>query len=1189
MSLKRIELQGFKSFREKTIINFDNGYTCIVGPNGCGKSNVSDAIRWVLGEQSAKQLRGENMKGVIFSGTPKLPEMGYAEVTLVFDNSDHMFRTTYEEIAITRKIFRSKSDNYYFINHKPCLRKEIIELMRDTGAGKDSLNVIEQGAVTEIMKVKPEDRRHIFDEAAGIAQVKEEKKQNLKMLANTDQGIATLSARIEEMDKALAPLKRQVETYEKYVVLRNELRDLEYNMFIYKYENADSEKDALRQHIKELEEYLADQNRNLEESKVKIEKLTQEETENDAKLRLSLDQKETLKINRERASGDQREHKAKLDSMQQALANLTEALEQNKKAKEEAEIDLAEATQVLNAKREERLNLQVESDVVSANLDEVTMELAMSESDFEKSTEERFANMSKLGEVYASQAKGEAECDILRENISRYEAEIASCREQIGQKQKQIDQGKKQQLILSAKNDTIEQERKSRIAQINEARYSMSDLIGKIRNQEPIIQNKEISVQSLKNIIRDKKGYTKAVNYIVQAAKTNHEVARHFVGVVGDLFKVDDKYAEAVEVALGGATNHIVTNTQEDANFLINYLRDAGVGRITCMPLNRIKGEKLGFEFRGVLNENGVDGVAQDLINYDYRFEEVFGRLLGRIVVCDKFETAKYLDSKYRGGLKIVTLDGKLFDPSGTISGGSRRTSEELTLEKERQKLDELKAEHAKLVAQKEKWEGIIRQNEEYLQSSRDQRDELDKQYNEIELSVESASSMLSALEERIRDAEAGRALANARLNKVLQNLEATKNAGGAIESNTQNTAANIEKAKADKESKKAERDTLADRKNALALGLSAVAGEIATLDKDIKRFGEELSQAVSEISRLEVAVAQKQEEIRVHMEAKPTLVFSQEEETQLAALDEAIKVCDEQKTAIRASIAEQNKYVEVLNDRILLSSNDRTKDLGKIEKIDAELEQWTNKIMEDYGRTYDDIKDEKKDDFDHVHAPQSMATLRGRITSLGNINHEAKEQYAEMSGDREEAGKQLDDALKAKENIEAMLKKISEEMSVKFADAFQKINDNFQETFSDLFGGGKAELVLTDNPDDPDEQGVDISVQLPGKSKGPLSRLSGGEQSLTAIAILFAILKLKPMPFVVLDEVESALDEVNCNRFARFLRRYSNTSRFVVITHKKPTMEGADALFGVTMAQPGVSSVLSVGLKDAVKHVWED
>jgi chromosome segregation protein len=322
---------------------------------------------------------------------------------------------------------------------------------------------------------------------------------------------------------------------------------------------------------------------------------------------------------------------------------------------------------------------------------------------------------------------------------------------------------------------------------------------------------------------------------------------------------------------------------------------------------------------------------------------------------------------------------------------------------------------------------------------------------------------------------------------------------------------------------------------------------------------------------------------------AKPTLVFSEEEEQQLKALDEAIKVCDEQKTLIRSQIAEQNKYVEVLNDRVLLSSNDRTKDLGKIEKIDAELEQWTTKIMEDYGRTYEDIKDEKKDDFDHVKAPGLMSSLRGRITALGNINHAAKEQYAEMSGDREEAGKQLDDALAAKENIEAMLKKISEEMNVKFNEAFAKINLNFQETFSDLFGGGKAELVLTENLDDPDEQGVDISVQLPGKSKGPLSRLSGGEQSLTAIAILFAILKLKPMPFVVLDEVESALDEVNCNRFARFLRRYANTSRFVVITHKKPTMEGADALFGVTMAQPGVSSVLSVGLKDAVKHVWED
>ncbi|MBQ9145752.1 MAG: chromosome segregation protein SMC [Clostridia bacterium] len=1188
--LKRIELQGFKSFRDKTVINFEHGYTAIVGPNGCGKSNVSDAIRWVLGEQSAKQLRGTNMKGVIFAGTATLPEMGYAEVTLVFDNSDGMFRTTYEELSITRKIFRSKPDNYYYINHKPCRRQDIIEIMRDTGAGRESLSIIEQGAVAEIMKVKPEDRRRIFDEAAGIALAKSEKRSNLRLLESTNNGIMTLMARLEEMDKQLTPLRRQVEAVIKYEEFREQLRVLEYNMFIYKYENADRDKSAIRAHITELDEYIADNEREVERCRRRKEQIDVEQNENDRVLHGLYDSRTIIRENRARLSGDQQAHKAKLESLQTTLATLEENLEANREANATVRVELAEAQQVLAAKRTEKFDREVEVSVVNADYNAVTAELEESERGIELGTSAQIDTLTRLAGVQSDAATAQATVNVLHENMANADKEIASARASMQEEQQAIDTARAGQEQLSLQYERNNAAYQSRAQIINESRYRRAELERRIKDMEQRVQAKEINVQSLRNYLRDKKGYSKSVAYIVKASAQSPALRQHFIGIVSDLYEAAPDYAEAIEVALGASANHIVTRNQDDANYIFNVLKAANMGRATCLPLNRLKTEGLAFEYRGVLREHGVLGVASDFVQCNAEAEGVFRHLLGRIVIVDSHETGKRIDDKYRRGIKMVTLDGEVFDPSGTMSGGSRKSQEDVALDRERKELELLKKELQTLTTEREKIDRTIASSEEFMTTSREKQDELNRQYSELTASIKSHETALALLENRVREAEATKAYTAARLRKLEADLAEAQSAGDAIKTGSTDGAAQVEQAKASKESIKVLREALGEQRSALNVAISALATEISNIERDVKRMSEELARTTAAVEGLGADIEAKKEEIKRHEEARPELQFSEEEGAKLEQIESQITACLEKKEALREALAKANQQQEELTERVLLSTNERTKLYGKIEKIDTELAQWTQKIYEDYeGRTYEDIADQKAEDFDHVKAPGAMAVLRANITKLGPINHAAKEQYETLSADRQEVSRQMEDAVRGKENIEMMIAKITAEMNAKFAEAFAKINENFSDTFTDLFGGGSASLELIDNPDNPDEQGVDIVVQLPGKSKGPLTRLSGGEQSLTAIAILFAILKLKPMPFVVLDEVESALDEVNCNRFALFLKKYANTSRFVVITHKKPTMGSADVIFGVTMQQPGVSNIVSVSLSDAVKHVWED
>lgn len=1189
MSLIRIELQGFKSFRDKTVINFEHGYTGIVGPNGCGKSNVSDAIRWVLGERSAKQLRGENMKSVIFAGTASLPEMNYAEVTLVFDNSDKIFRTNLEQIAITRKVFRSKPDNYYYINHVQCHLSDILDLLRDTGAGKESLSIIEQGAVSEIMKVKPEERRRIFDEAAGVALSKEEKRKHLRSLELTNEKMNYVQFTLEELEKQMGPLQKQVEAYNKYLAYYEELRVLEYNTYIYKYETADGAVEECKAHIRDFSEYIETNSREIEKSKAKLQEFKNEIEATDNRWHALQEQRESLKESRARASGDQQAYAAKLETIQFTIDNLKEAYAAAIEKRDETAIDGEEAQNVLDSKKQSKFDMEIEMTVVSSELEAIERELLADEENIETATSDRFNIMSRLSEVSSEQAKAETERNILQENLVTIEKENGECRTSIEESQAQCRSIEQQQNELGKQNEQINAERSKRIGIANESRFNRSEVSRALHDAELELESKKINVQTLRNNIREKNGYSKPVAFLMNYAKNHPEVQAHIEGVVMDKYTVKDEYAEAISVCLGAAVSHIITRTSDDANALINVVRKAGVGRITCLPINRVKGETLAYEYRGCLREDGVLGLAVDMVSFDPKYNDIFQRLLGRIVVVRDFEVGKRLDARYHQGVKMVTLDGKVFDPSGSIMGGSARTLDEINLERELKVLAELKTKYDDLYAKNEQLNKTIEECDAFLGESRDKQDELSRSYGELNSKKEALQATITHMQSRIKDNEATRAYILARLAKLEINISAAQSSGDEIKNSTLSSREKMEAAKANRISNQAMRDSLAVKKQALGVALAALDSEIGNIEKDIARFKSENLQAVGTITGLESDLAQKQVELEQHVAGKPTLVFTEEENRILDKINADIETCKTRKGELQEVTDKLSLTIDDMTQRVSMVAVDRTKEEGKIERIHTELEQWTQRIQEEYGMGYEDIKHTKLDNFEHAKAGAQITVLRTAIKRMGGVNPDANAEYERIKADYDEKQAQLNDALQAKANLEETIQRITEAVNLQFKEAFDRINVNFQNTFSDLFGGGTAELLMVPNELDPDEEGVDISVQLPGKGKGPLTRLSGGEQSLTAIAILFAILKLKPMPFVVLDEVESALDEVNCNRFARFLRRYANTSKFIVITHKKPSMESADVLYGVTMQQPGVSSIVSVSLTDAVKHVWED
>ena len=1187
MSLIKIEMQGFKSFAPKTVINFKTGFTGIVGPNGCGKSNVADAIRWVLGERSSKQVRADSMVDVIFDGSASRKPMGYAEVSLTFDNTDRMFVLEVDEIVITRKLFRSGKSGYY-INNTPTRQRDIINLMRDTGAGKEGYSIIGQGKVAEIMNAKPESRRAIFEEAAGIAKTKEEKKRTEAKLASLALEIQRGRDILAEKDAILAPLLRQVENVKKYNEYKAGLKYQEINFYLYSTDHNRQVIQQTKQRILELTEIIGDKQAEVVKNEERTNKVREQTEQIENEVRALMKKDGDLREAVAKASGEMNVYTEKLNAITRELDRLTKEKGDLESQISALDAERKEAMVILDIKKTELFNANLKLNELTAGLAAVNKELEGTESTVEQSNDEFLSAMNLLTGVKTDEAKLLAEANALRERKSTLTAEINNTRNslaldtqklsdaqnkisQIGRRR--ADTRMKRNSLSSALNETITLNRQN-----NDAKQKLAASIAM----------QEERVRSLRDSIGGYNTYQSSVRQLMSDAETNRNLSSNIIGVVGHLMQVPEKYELAIEMSLGNSIQNIVVPNEDSAKVLISYMQSNQYGRITCMPNNRVHGQKLSPEYRDALRISGVCGVASDLVKYDASHANVILNLLGRTVVVENIDVGKQLAQIYDYGFKIVTLDGTIFDPRRTITGGSVKERSAAHLGKERElneakeKLEKDKAELKNIMVLLDTLEKKYAELQKLQSQYRDELNNMDIEEARSATDIRNLSESTRILAERLKKLEEEKATLDIRLQNTEAALKSVALQTTNIEGQQKSTGAEIERAKVETLNKKKLRDTFTNNITNVKVLIAGLNNEINRIENDIKRFDSQHNVDTRELASVDARLSEQSNLLTAHQATKPSLTFSEKDKEELEAIGRAIKELDGKKEDLRVKQEEIDKSTKVLNDFIIKYTENKSHAESRVEKLYADIETMDNKIWNDYTMTYEDAMAERDPEFNHSDAAHQIASYRGKINQLGNINFNAMEDYQRESGERDNWAKQIEDMTSAESDLLTLLKTITDTMTEKFDTAFEQISANFQKTFSALFGGGKAELVLVDNPNEPLEKGVEIKMQPPGKNMRPLSSFSGGEQALSAIAILFAILKLRPMPFVILDEADAALDEVNAKRFALYLKRYSSETRFIIITHKKPTMEVADVLYGVTMEEQGVSKLLAVSLAEA-------
>ena len=1182
MYLKRLEMQGFKSFADKTILEFMPGITSVIGPNGSGKSNISDAIRWVLGEQSMKSLRGSKSEDIIFAGTQNRKSLGFAEASLVFDNTDGKLPVEYTEVTVTRKIYRSGESGYY-INKTPCRLKDVLELFMDTGIGRDGYSIIGQGKIDEILSNKSEDRRHIFEEAAGIVKYRVRKVESEKKLEHTKLNLLRINDILSEIESNIEPLRIQSEKARKFLDLREELKSIEVGLFLY---NIESYKEKLQKVIED-NEILKSQNEEASNKMQEIsdlkEKLKQEidditnnienmqnlgfESEkekerlnseiNISKERITNNKENDNRYNAEieeiklRIKDLEEEKKAKLDKKNNLFTNK----EKFQKELEEKEKELEEANKKLSSKE---LEIEEKKKIVSDNTD------AKYEKQANISTIE--ANLENI-EKRKKQIATEIDFNISELDSTRLtKEEIAKVFYEIEDKKNKATKSLNE---ISSKSEETERKIKE-----------YNDTINKLSSEYRI---KESRLKFLKETEREKEGYIRSVKNLLLDCEKDNSLKKGLHGVLASILKTPKEYETAIEMTLGAALQNVVTETEQDAKKLVEHLRKNNLGRASFLPISTVKGKKL--EKYNSKNINGIQGIASDLVEYNKKYEQIVLSFLGRTVIVDDMDTAIALAKQNNYSFRIVTLKGDLINPSGAITGGSVAQKTVNILGRARE-IEDLEKELKKINSKIEK---IQQEKEEYLNDSESVLEEinsLEKSLQEIDIVYAADKQKLIAVEENID-----------RIQKRLEKLKAEK--------------AELEKQKEEEIKNKEQEEADIKRISEENIELNAIIEQFANLNKDNQTYIDDLNMdvtnlkiSVSSFDESESSIDEMVERINLDIENNNSSIESkikQKENIKLdnETLENNIKELLEKINEIDEKVNNSGNQVNELKAQRIEKNNSLSKaekdyesqfevieglkeQIVKIDvkksKLEQDIEDVINKLWEEYELTPNNVGEYQKPE-NVQSTTKQVNKLRSQIKELGSINVDSIEEY---NTTKQRYDFMCEQRLDLEDGI-AKLKKVIQDMTstmkTQFATQFEIINKNFGEVFKELFGGGKAELILTD-PENILECGIDIHVQPPGKKLQNMTLLSGGEKAFTAIALLFAILKINPSPFCVLDEIEAALDDVNVFRYADYLKKFTNNTQFLVITHRKGTMEAADTVYGITMEENGISKLLSMKLK---------
>lgn len=1181
MYLKSIEVQGFKSFANKITFKFHNGITGIVGPNGSGKSNVADAVRWVLGEQKVKQLRGASMQDVIFSGTEMRKPLGYAYVAITLDNRDHQLSIDFEEVTVARRLYRS-GESEYMINNSPCRLKDVYELFYDTGIGKEGYSIIGQGQIDKILSGKPEERRELFDEAAGIVKFKRRKAASVKKLENEQQNLLRVNDILAELEKQIGPLEKQSEKARIYLKKKEELKTLDVNMFLLDNRQVNEQLVKVEENYETASRELAQTTEKYEHIKTEYEEIQQEverlggEIE---KAHAELTDTSAIRGKLEGEIGILKEQINSVEGNKEHLLNRLAAVEADIAEKasdksgimtEKASID-EQVAKLETARDEARERLEE----VQAQMEQLNAEIEHAKNVIMQALNDRAETRSRMERLDTMLEQNQIRKAELTSRLVRVKSDEAEAEELVADLEEQFEETNKKLTGLNEKQAAAEK-------RLLEIKGLLTEDNRVLQETKEKYHQEKSKLDALNNLTERYEGYGGSVKMVMEQKKSEKGI----VGVVADIIKVEKKYETAIETALGGNIQNIVTEEEDTAKRMIAFLKKNKYGRATFLPLTSIKHPQE-FKTPEVLEEAGVIGMADELVRIDEKYRNVAKAMLGRIVVVDDVNHALAIAKKYAYGIRMVTLEGELLVPGGAISGGAFKNSSNLL--GRRRELEELGKKVKELF---EKTENL----EQEIQNIREERNKLRVQSETLRLTLQNAFIEQNTIRLNLEAAK--------------EKKEETAHGFGDLKTEEAEVEAKFKEIEAGKEEIRKElqaSEALEQEENVKIGSCQKKLEELRTLESDYAAKAAEWDVEVEKM--LQKQEFGKQNVDRIDAEIERHQKEKQEiEESMAAGAEEAerkrhnieeilltIEASHKAQSDAEKKLQEDTKKKEELSEKQKTFFDRREELSGQMtgldkevyrlnaqkEKLEESIETQINYMWNEYEITLSDAASLRREELtDLPEMKRDIAALKDQIKKLGDVNVNSIEDYKNIMERYTCLKGQHDDLIEAEKTLEHIITELDTAMRKQFQEKFKEIGREFDKVFKELFGGGKGTLELMED-EDILEAGIRIIAQPPGKKLQNMMQLSGGEKALTAIALLFAIQNLKPSPFCLLDEIEAALDENNVTRFAKYLHKLTKNTQFIVITHRRGTMEKADRLYGITMQEKGVSALVSVDLID--------
>lgn len=1183
MHLKKLEIQGFKSFPEYTLVEFDKGMTAIVGPNGSGKSNVTDAIRWVLGEQSVRALRGGKMEDVIFNGTQSRRAMNYAEVSMTLDNTDGLLGIEYSEVQVTRRLYRS-GESEYQINHINCRLKDILTLFMDTGLGKDGYSIVGQGRVDDILSTRSEDRRKVLEEASGIVKYKVRKEEAERKLLSTEQNLVRITDILSELGEQVGPLKEQSEKARQYHRIYDEWKSLDIGLSLFLIDRnkaflsaSEAEGKALEDEIRQQEDTILDmraKNRELSEKSSQIE--------------------DTLEESRVKAQ----DILNSVHVLQNAIAVISERRDQLSARMNTSENEEGSAQTEIDRLQIEYRNQNRKIQALRAQQDRFHSQLAGSEKDMAELmatidlSQKKLSQLRKRMEDLQDELFEDKErAQVLASDLKLLDSRVKTMTQDrllivteldgLSVKLEEADKAFTDLVNLSDKTSAALAGKKS---ELETQRKDFAEVAAAAEQKKRELDNSKYRIRTLEELEKSREGYQEPVRRLLSAADTDADLKKAVIGVLGELIRVPSKYETAIEIALGQAVHNIVTQTDRDASFLIDYLKKNHLGRATFLPVDVIRPRDLETGYLQTSESaEGFLGLAADLLEYPDYLSGIMKNLLGRIAVTDTLPHALQIAQKTSHAFRLVTLDGDVVNPGGSMTGGSIRRQGTSLLGRARE-LENLRSTVTDLTKE---IEGLSKSREESEQKIKDTAREqasLDEKLQKLSLDrvrAESVCGQLRADDAKLRtklaQIEKDKADVSSRRLLIVEDQEECRTAVAECEKEMLSLRQTLSQTDDQNKAVQEQLDDLRSEIGDLRISVGSIEESLRGASEISERIQREQSGYEDGLQRRKNEREQAKQEIlslaREEADKNHQIDEWKQQETDVLA---GIKSLQLQKEELEHELSGFIDKLSSATSRLSSMQSEQARLQSKTERFSVEVDECKNRMWEEHELTYDNAQDYRLE-FDTPQPVQKRVNeLKNEMKNIGPVNLGSIEEYEHVNDRYTFMQKQMADIEEAKANLSGIIADLVTEMKEQFLRHFEQINENFKVIFGDLFNGGTAEILLEDQ-DDVLSCGIDIRAQPPGKKLQSLTLLSGGERCLTAIALLFAILQLRPSPFCVLDEVEAALDDVNINRFTDFVRRYTAKSQFILVTHRKGTMEACDRMYGVTMQERGISKILSM------------